>query len=139
MRQQRQVSHVGHCHPRVVAAGKQQALYSLAAGWILSHRDHDYPFWNAVLKATQQLQTLNTNTRYLHDNIVHYVRELLATLPPPLSVIVLVNSGSEANELALRMAKAKSGGTSTIVLGSGYHGNTDQLVGLRCSCRHALC
>ncbi len=70
------VAHVGHCHPRVVAAG------------------------------VEQMRLLNTNTRYLHDLIIGYAERLTATLPDPLSVCYFVNSGSEANELALRLARA---------------------------------
>src|SRR5262245_66267834 len=65
------VAHVGHCHPKVVEAG------------------------------LRQMQTLNTNTRYLHDTILHYAERLTSTLPDPLNVCYFVNSGSEANELAI--------------------------------------
>ncbi len=92
------VAHVGHCHPRVVRAG------------------------------TRQMAVLNTNTRYLHPSIVRYAERLAATLPDPLSVCVFVCSGSEANELALRMARAKSGGRGVIVVDGAYHGNTQGLV-----------
>eukprot|EP00050_Salpingoeca_kvevrii_P016687 m.57672 g.57672 ORF g.57672 m.57672 type:complete len:449 (+) comp7095_c0_seq1:871-2217(+) len=94
------VAHVGHCHPAVVAA---------------AHR---------------QMSELNTNTRYLHDNIVQYARELAATLPGELSVCVFTCSGSEANELALRMARQVSGGTDMLVLDHAYHGNTSSLIDL---------
>jgi len=69
------VSHVGHCHPVVVKAMQQQ------------------------------IATLNTNTRYLHDNLVNFARELTATLPKELSVCYFTNSGSEANDLAIRMSR----------------------------------
>lgn len=88
------VPHVGHQHPRVVAAGQKQ------------------------------MGILNTNTRYLHENILHFAEELTATLPPELSVCHFVNSGSEANELALRMAKNYTGQKDLVVLEVGYHGNT---------------
>jgi 4-aminobutyrate aminotransferase-like enzyme/Ser/Thr protein kinase RdoA (MazF antagonist) len=88
------VCHVGHCHPRVVAA------------------------------ARRQMGVLNTNTRYLHANIVEYADRLTATLPEPLGVCFLVNSGSEANELALRMAHAYTGRDDLIVVEGAYHGNT---------------
>lgn len=71
---------------------------------------------------------LNTNTRYLHDNIVEYALRLTATLPEPLSVCYFVNSGSEANELALRIARAHSGGRNVIALEHGYHGHTQALI-----------
>ena len=92
------VAHVGHCHPRVVAA------------------------------AVEQIRTLNTNTRYLHDLIIRYAEELTATLPEPLSVCYFVNSGSEANELALRLARAHTGARDLIVLEHAYHGNTTTMI-----------
>jgi 4-aminobutyrate aminotransferase-like enzyme/Ser/Thr protein kinase RdoA (MazF antagonist) len=87
------VCHVGHCHPRVVAAIAEQAA------------------------------RLNTNTRYLHDGIVAYARRLAAELPEPLSVVFLVNSGSEANDLALRLARAHTGRSGVLCLEHAYHGN----------------
>jgi 4-aminobutyrate aminotransferase-like enzyme/Ser/Thr protein kinase RdoA (MazF antagonist) len=92
------VAHVGHAHPDVVRAGQQQ------------------------------MAALNTNTRYLHDAILEYAERLTATLPEPLRVCYFVNSGSEANELAIRMARAFSGERDLIVVESGYHGNTTTLV-----------
>jgi 4-aminobutyrate aminotransferase-like enzyme len=92
------VAHVGHCHPRVV-----QAVHV-------------------------QMAALNTNTRYLHDNIVGYARRLCAKLPDPLSVCFFVNSGSEANDLALRLARAHSKGTDFIVVEGAYHGNLTSLI-----------
>ena len=92
------VAHVGHCHPRVVAAGQQQ------------------------------LAILNTNTRYLSDLIVDYAQKLTATLPDPLRVCFFVNSGSEANELALRLARAHTKARDMIVLDHAYHGNTTTLI-----------
>ena len=88
------ISHVGHCHPEVIQA------------------------------AHVQNQLLNTNTRYLHDNIIELAEKLTATLPRSLSVCYFVNSGSEANELALRMAAIVTGNNNTIVLDHAYHGNT---------------
>ena len=92
------VAHVGHCHPRVVAAGQAQ------------------------------MAELNTNTRYLHDDIVAFARSLTATLPPPLSVCFFVNSGSEANDLARRLARAATGAADTIVVDVAYHGNLSSLI-----------
>lgn len=88
------VAHVGHEHPRVVKAGQKQ------------------------------MAVLNTNSRYLHDNITTLAEQLKATLPPELSVFHFVNSGSEANELALRMVKAYTGSNEMLVSEVGYHGNT---------------
>ena len=92
------VAHVGHCHPKVVAAGQQQ------------------------------MALLNTNTRYLNDLIIRYAERLSATLPDPLSVCYFVNSGSEANELALRLARAHTKARDMIVLEHAYHGNTTTLI-----------
>jgi 4-aminobutyrate aminotransferase-like enzyme/Ser/Thr protein kinase RdoA (MazF antagonist) len=89
---------VGHSHPRVVRA------------------------------AQEQLALLNTNTRYLHDNPVRYAERLTALLPEPLRVCYFVSSGSEANELALRLARARTGRDDVIVLEHAYHGNTAKLV-----------
>ncbi len=66
---------------------------------------------------------LNTNTRYLHDNLVEYARRLTLLLPSELSTVFFVNSGSEANDLALRLALAYSGGDQVVVLDHAYHGN----------------
>jgi 4-aminobutyrate aminotransferase-like enzyme len=88
------VAHVGHEHPRIVRAGQRQ------------------------------MAVLNTNTRYLHDHINTFARELLETLPEELSVVHLVNSGSEANELALRMARTCTGRQDMLAMEVGYHGNT---------------
>jgi 4-aminobutyrate aminotransferase-like enzyme len=92
------VPHIGHCHPRVVQAGQEQ------------------------------MSILNTNTRYLHDLLSQYAERLVATMPDPLSVCFFVNSGSEANELALRLAHAHTRARDTIVLEGAYHGHTTTLI-----------
>jgi 4-aminobutyrate aminotransferase-like enzyme len=92
------VAHVGHCHPQVVAAGQRQ------------------------------MEVLNTNTRYLSDLILEYAEKLTATLPESLSVCFFVNSGSEANELAIRLARAHTKARELIVLDHAYHGNTTTLI-----------
>ncbi len=80
----------------------------------------------AVVKAGQrQMALLNTNSRYLHENINKLAEELLETLPPELSVLHFVNSGSEANELAIRMVKANTGERDIIASEVGYHGNSN--------------
>jgi len=94
------VPHVGHAHPRVVEAG------------------------------AQQMRLLNTNTRYLSDALNAYATRLVETLPEPLRVCVFVNSASEANELAIRMARAHTGARDMIVLEAAYHGNTTTLIDL---------
>jgi 4-aminobutyrate aminotransferase-like enzyme len=92
------VAHVGHCHPKVVAAGQRQ------------------------------MELLNTNTRYLSDLILEYAERLTATLPETLTVCFFVNSGSEANELAIRLARAHTKARDMIVLDNAYHGNTTTLI-----------
>ncbi|HEX9368681.1 MAG TPA: aminotransferase class III-fold pyridoxal phosphate-dependent enzyme, partial [Vicinamibacterales bacterium] len=92
------VPHVGHSHPRVVRAGIEQMLL------------------------------LNTNTRYLHDGLAGFAERLIATLPDPLRVCYFVSSGSEANELALRLARAHTRRRDVIVMDGAYHGNTTTLV-----------
>jgi 4-aminobutyrate aminotransferase-like enzyme/Ser/Thr protein kinase RdoA (MazF antagonist) len=89
---------VGHSHPRVVQA------------------------------AQAQLALLNTNTRYLHDHVNRYAERLTRLLPEPLRVCYFVNSGSEANELALRLARAHTGREDIIVLEHAYHGHTNTLI-----------
>src|SRR5205085_10853591 len=71
---------------------------------------------------------LNTNTRYLNDLLAEYADRLLATLPPSLEMCYFVSSASEANELALRLARAYTGRRDTIVLEAAYHGNTTSLI-----------
>jgi 4-aminobutyrate aminotransferase-like enzyme len=94
------VCHVGHCEPRVVRA------------------------------ASEQMSRLNTNTRYLHENVVEYAERLSALFPDPLEVCFFVCSGSEANELAIRIARAATGRRDVIAVEHGYHGNTSTLVDL---------
>ncbi|MDP2290739.1 MAG: aminotransferase class III-fold pyridoxal phosphate-dependent enzyme [Actinomycetota bacterium] len=92
------VAHVGHCHPHVVDAIARQAAQ------------------------------LNTNTRYLHRTILEYAERLAATFPDPLRVVYFTNSGSEANELALRLARTVTGRHDIVAVDWGYHGNTNDLV-----------
>lgn len=92
------VCHVGHSHPTVVEAG------------------------------ARQMRQLNTNTRYLYDGLVEYAERLCATLPPQLECCFFLNSGSEANELALRLASTHTSATDVIVLDNAYHGHTSTLV-----------
>jgi 4-aminobutyrate aminotransferase-like enzyme/Ser/Thr protein kinase RdoA (MazF antagonist) len=92
------VPHVGHNHPHVVRAGQRQ------------------------------MAVLNTNTRYLHPNLVRYAERLTAAMPAPLSVCFFVCSGSEANDLALRLARAHTGQRDIITLDGAYHGNLTSLI-----------
>jgi 4-aminobutyrate aminotransferase-like enzyme len=94
------VSHVGHSNPRVVAA------------------------------ATSQLRRLNTNSRFLYPGIAQYAERLTALLPDPLQVVFLVCSGSEANDLAIRMARQVTGRSDVLVVDGAYHGSTSVITGL---------
>jgi len=88
------VPHVGHCHPHVVEA------------------------------LTRQIATLNTHTRYLHENVLDYAERLTGKFPDELDTAMFSCTGSEANELALRIARTCTGGTGIIVTDYAYHGNT---------------
>jgi len=92
------VCHVGHCHPHVVKAGQQQ------------------------------MAILNTNSRFLHDNLVLYAERIASKFPGDLRVVFFVNSGSEANDLALRMCTAYSGSKEVITLDHAYHGHVISLM-----------
>lgn len=92
------VAHVGHAHPRVVEAG------------------------------AAQMRLLNTNTRYLHENVIRYAERLTGLLPEHLEVAFFTNSGSEANELALRLARTATGRADVACVDVAYHGNTQRLV-----------
>jgi 4-aminobutyrate aminotransferase-like enzyme/Ser/Thr protein kinase RdoA (MazF antagonist) len=89
---------IGHCHPCVVRA------------------------------VQDQVAILNTNTRYLHDNILRYAERLTAVLPEPLRVCYFVNSGSEGNELAVRLARTHTRREDIVVLEHAYHGHTNTLI-----------
>ncbi|SIR93091.1 aspartate aminotransferase family protein [Williamsia sterculiae] len=83
---------------------------------------HAHP---AVTEAvTRALSTLNTHTRYLHEEIVRYSRRLLATMPEHLDRVTYACTGSEANDLALRIAHRYTGRRGVVVTADAYHGNT---------------
>lgn len=88
------VPHVGHCHPHVVEA------------------------------LTKQIATLNTHTRYLHDNILDYAERLTGKFEDELDLAMFCCTGSEANELAMGIARTHTGGTGFIATSFAYHGNT---------------
>ena len=92
------------------------------------HLGHSHP--DVVQALSQQAARLNTNTRYLHDNIVEYAERLTATLPEGLAVASFGCSGSEANSLMLRMARNHTGRNDAIVLDWAYHGTTQELIDL---------
>jgi 4-aminobutyrate aminotransferase-like enzyme/Ser/Thr protein kinase RdoA (MazF antagonist) len=119
---------VSYDHPLHIQRGYMQYLYDATARRYLdtvnnvAHVGHEHP---AVVEAAcRQNGVLNTNTRYLHNNIIQLAEELLQTFPEPFSVVYFVNSGSEANELALRMAKTLTRQKDIIAIETGYHGNT---------------
>ncbi len=92
----------------------------------VAHVGHEHC---AVVKAGQeQMALLNTNSRYLHKNINALTKELMETLPPELNVLHFVNSGSEANELAIRMVKANTCERDIIASEVGYHGNSNMCI-----------
>lgn len=86
------------------------------------HVGHAHPRLQAV--ACDQLRRMNSNTRYLHPAQVEFAETLLAKMPSHLTRVFFVNSGSEGNELALRLARAHTGGKDMITPDHGYHGNT---------------
>ncbi|MBE1283536.1 MAG: aminotransferase class III-fold pyridoxal phosphate-dependent enzyme [Rhodobacteraceae bacterium] len=94
------VPHVGHCHPKVVEAICKQA------------------------------STLNTHTRYLHEGILQYADKLTATFEDPLKTVIMTCTGSEANDIALRMAEAVTGKRGVIATDHTYHGNTTMVAQL---------
>lgn len=94
------VPSVGHAHPRVVAAIAQQAAL------------------------------LSTHTRYLHEGIVRYSEDLLATMPDEIGHVMYTCTGSEAGDLAMRLAKHTTGGTGVVVTRNAYHGVTTEVAAL---------
>ena len=94
------VSHVGHAEPRISAA------------------------------ATRQMKKLNTNSRFLYEGMAAYAERLVETLPAPLEVVFFVCTGSEANDLALRMARQVTGRDDVMVIDGAYHGNTTAVMGV---------
>ncbi|XP_026524462.1 ethanolamine-phosphate phospho-lyase [Notechis scutatus] len=92
----------------------------------VAHVGHSHP--DVVKAAVKQMELLNTNSRFLHDNLVQYAKRLTTTLPEKLSVCYIVNSGSEANDLALRLARQYSGHYDVITLDHAYHGHVTSLI-----------
>ena len=92
----------------------------------VAHLGHANPEIVAVL--ARQAAILNTNTRYLHDNIINYAEQLMATLPDSLTVAAFVCSGSEANDLALRMARNHTQAQGVVALDWAYHGHATSLI-----------
>jgi 4-aminobutyrate aminotransferase-like enzyme/Ser/Thr protein kinase RdoA (MazF antagonist)/murein DD-endopeptidase MepM/ murein hydrolase activator NlpD len=123
---------VSYDEPLKIVRGWRQYLYDETGRAFLDCYNnvplvgHSHP---RVAEAVQrQIALLNTNTRYLHDTIARYAERLAALLPDPLRVCYFLNSASEANELALRLARNYTGRDDIIVLEHAYHGNTTTLV-----------
>jgi 4-aminobutyrate aminotransferase-like enzyme len=117
--------------PLHIASGRAEFIYTVDGKKYLdaynnvTHLGHSHPSIRDA--ATKQLDTINTNTRYLYDSLPLYVKALLSTFPGDLnydrgSAVFLCNSGSEANDLALRMAAILAGSRETIVIDYAYHG-----------------
>ena len=93
------VASVGHCHPHVVQAIARQAA------------------------------VLNTHTRYLHDTVLDFAEKLLATFPPEIGHVMFTCTGSEAVDLALRVARFYAGGEGVVITANAYHGVTAAEIG----------
>ena len=123
---------IAYRRPLTIVRGWMQHLYDdtgrifLDAVNNVPHVGHSHP--QVVRAAQRQMALLNTNTRYLHPLLARYIERLAATMPPSLSVVYVVNSGSEANELALRLARTHTGRKDLLVLDNAYHGHTSTLV-----------
>ena len=124
----------GHGGPLHIVRGRRHCLYDqhgrryLDAYNNVPHVGHAHPHVLAAIR--EQSGLLATNTRYLGDSLASYAEQLTAKLPDSLSICMFVNSGSEANELALRLARAHSNGSELLVMDHGYHGNTTGAVGI---------
>src|SRR5713101_5460091 len=123
---------ISYQRPLKIVRGWMQYLYDDAGRAYLDVYNnvplvgHSHP--RVVQAAQAQLALLNTNTRYLHDNVNRYAERLTRLLPAPLRVCFFVNSGTEANELALRLARAHTAREDIIVLEHAYHGHTSTLI-----------
>ncbi|MFW9982682.1 MAG: aminotransferase class III-fold pyridoxal phosphate-dependent enzyme [Candidatus Thorarchaeota archaeon] len=125
---------ISYRQPIKIVRGYMQYLYDENGRRYLDMRNnvpqvgHSNP---RIVKAlNQQASILNTNTRYLHDSLVKYAERLCSKLPKELSVCFFVNSGSEANELALRLARTHTNQKDIISIAGAYHGNTSELVSI---------
>jgi len=123
---------ISYEEPLKIVRGWMQYLYDETGSAFLDVYNnvplvgHSHP---RVVRAVQeQIALLNTNTRYLHDNVNSYAERLTRLLPEQLHICYFVNSGSEANELALRLARAHTGREDVIVLEHAYHGHTTTLI-----------
>lgn len=123
---------VSYSEPLHIVAGDGASLIDhTGRRWLdlvnnVAHVGHEHP--QVVRALTEQASRLNTNTRYLHPNIVEFAERLRALFPDPLSVVFVTNSGSEANDLALRLAQTATNRSGTITMDWGYHGNLTSLI-----------
>jgi 4-aminobutyrate aminotransferase-like enzyme len=122
---------VSYKRPLHIVRGFMQHLYDadgqryLDAVNNVPHVGHCHP---RVVRAQLQGCVLNTNTRYLHENLARYAQRLCSRLPEPLRVCFFVNSGSEANDLALRLARTQTKRDDIVVIDGAYHGNLTSLI-----------
>jgi alanine-glyoxylate transaminase/(R)-3-amino-2-methylpropionate-pyruvate transaminase len=135
-----------HCNPAIfmlyqdplmIVEGHQQYVFDetgrryldFFAGIVTLSCGHSHP--KVVARVREQLETLqHTTTIYLHPNFPRFAQELSRRLPPGLDVVYFVNSGSEANDLAVTMARAFTGNIDVVALRNGYHGGTSMAMGL---------
>lgn len=123
---------LSYANPVAVVRGWRQYLYDEAGRAYLDVYNnvplvgHSHP--TVVHAIQQQVALLNTNTRYLHQNLVRYAEQLTQRMPAPLRTCFVLNSASEANELALRLARAHTGRRDVVVLEHAYHGHTATLI-----------
>ena len=125
---------IAHGKPLHITHGSMQYLYAADGTRYLdlvnnvSHVGHSNP--RVTQACAHQMGLLNTNTRYVYNGLTEYLGRIADTLPETLSVGFLVNSGSEANELAVRIARAHTGAHDMVVVEGAYHGHTGMLVDL---------
>ena len=125
---------IGHGKPLHITRGEMQYLYSRSGVKYLDlvnnvcHVGHCNP--HVVSAGQKQMAVLNTNTRYIYDGLTQYIQRLSYTLPEGLDYGFLVNSGSEANELAIRLARAYTNNHDIVVMEGAYHGHTGMLIDL---------
>lgn len=125
---------ISYDQPLHIVRGRGSKLYDAAGDEYLDcvnnvcHVGHQNE--HVVDALTRQASLLNTNTRYVYEGLSSYSTRLAATLPAPLEVVYLVNSGSEANDLALRIVRQVTGRANVVVLDAAYHGHTGSVIEL---------
>ncbi len=123
--------------PLMIVEGKMQYLFDetgrryldFFAGLVTVSCGHSHP--RVIARVREQVETLqHTTTIYLHPNMPRLAEKLASRMPPGLDVTYFVNSGSEANDLAIMMARLYTGYTDVIALRNGYHGGSPSAMGL---------